>query len=132
MPARICIRAGSYYRVRPTNSQILLGCNESDAADIFITSIGELVETSSVKPDWHDHNAEADQVTRECEVYVGETMSPRITRKSSRLMKAMPNTQANLKSVEPESPEDNVETESDGSQRGTNQNRSRDINFQSI
>jgi hypothetical protein len=90
-----------------------VGCNESDAADIFITSIEEIIETSSVKPDWHDHNAEADEATRECEVYVGETMSPRTTRKSSRLNKATPNTQANPKSVEPESPEVNVETESD-------------------
>ncbi len=28
-----------------------VGCNESDIASIFITSIEELMETSSVKPD---------------------------------------------------------------------------------
>jgi hypothetical protein len=68
-----------------------VGCSEADAADIFITSIDDLVEISSVKFDWHDHNAEADEATQKCEVYVGQTMSPRITRKSSRLMKATPN-----------------------------------------
>ncbi len=90
-----------------------VGCSEVDAADIFITSIEDLVETSSVKFDWHDHNAEADKATQKCEVYVEQTMSPRITRKSSRLMKAAPNTPAPSNSGELRLPEDNVETESD-------------------
>ncbi len=102
---------------QPRFTEVLLaeqvGCNQADAANIFITSIEDLVETSSVKPDWHDHNAEADEATRKCEVYVGQAMSPRITRKSSRLMKATPNTPAPSNSVELELPEDNVETESD-------------------
>jgi hypothetical protein len=81
-----------------------VGCSEADASDIFITSIEDLSETSSVKFDWHDHNAEADEATRKSEVYVGETMSPRITRKSSRLMKGTPNTPAPSNSVELELP----------------------------
>jgi hypothetical protein len=40
-------------------------------------------------------------------------MLPRITRKSSRLIKATPNTPAPPKSVELELPKDNVETEVD-------------------
>jgi hypothetical protein len=31
-----------------------VGCSEADAADIFITSIEDLVESSSVKFDWHE------------------------------------------------------------------------------
>jgi hypothetical protein len=77
-----------------------VGCNESEIASIFITSIDELVEIGSIKTDWHDHNTEADEAAQGCEVHVGEISSPRITRKSIRLMNATPHTQANPKAVE--------------------------------
>ncbi len=61
-----------------------VGCNESEISDIFITSIEELIELISVKPDWQEHNSEAAQ---KCEVHLGEVISPRTTRRSSRLKK---------------------------------------------
>jgi hypothetical protein len=78
-----------------------------------IASIEDLVETSSVKFDWHDHNVEADEATQKCKAYVGQNMSPRITRKSSRLMKATPNTPAPSNPLEPKLPKEDVETEPD-------------------
>jgi hypothetical protein len=42
---------------------------------------------SSVKPDWHEHNSEADEAAQSCEVHLGEVISPRTTRRSSRLKK---------------------------------------------
>jgi hypothetical protein len=49
-----------------------VGCSEADTADIFITSIEDLVETSSVKFDWHDHNAEADESLRNAKFMWGK------------------------------------------------------------
>ncbi len=49
-----------------------VGCNESEISYSFITSIKGLMELSSVKPDWHEHNSEADEATQSCEVHLGK------------------------------------------------------------
>ncbi len=35
-------------------------------SSIFITSIDELIDFSSIEPDWHEHNSEADEAAQEC------------------------------------------------------------------
>ncbi len=65
-----------------------VGCSESEISSIFITSIDELIDLISIKPDWHEHSSEADETAQECEVHLGEVISPRTTRRSSRLKKA--------------------------------------------
>jgi hypothetical protein len=93
------IRLNDQPRVMEVMLAEQVGCNESEIASIFITSIDELVETGFIKPDWHDHNAEADEAAQEC--------------KSSRLTKATPHSPANPKAVELELHENNDETESE-------------------
>jgi hypothetical protein len=90
-----------------------VGCNESEISDIFITSIEELIELSSINPDWHEHNSEADEVAQECEVHLEEVISPRTTRRSSRLNKVSTTTSSKHIASENQTTDANVGSELD-------------------
>jgi hypothetical protein len=76
-------------------------------------NIEELIELSSIKPDWHEHNSEADEVAQERKVHLGEVISPRTTRRSSRLNKVSTTTSSKHIASENQTTDANVGSELD-------------------
>jgi hypothetical protein len=90
-----------------------VGCSESEISSIFITIIDELIDLISIKSDWHEHNSEADETAQECKVHLGEVISPRTTRRSSRLKKASNTAPPKHIASEKQTTEANMESELD-------------------